>query len=244
MTPITRSLITASSATLIALASLLGNLYLAIAIGVLIFFAALGWPSIMRIAQRRVASAIMIISGAIAVVSVALGRGEPYLRYAVAAAAAAILLALASEIFFPSPRGRAVASVSGLATGGLATVSAAAWLAAARTPGQVDLVVAAAVTIAVAAIASTSTRKANINGGLAVILAGGAGALMGVWFATLTVVGGLLIGIAAAASVLIISETARREPAPRNIWAGIASGITPVLVAGALVYLGARLLVG
>lgn len=244
MTPKTRSLITAASAVLIALAGLLGNRWLAVAIGILIVLAAWGWPSIMRISHARVASMIMIVSGGIAVFSVGLGRGEPYLRYAVAAAAAAILLALSSEIFWPSPRGRAVASVSGLATGGLATVSAAAWLAAARTPGHSDVVVAAAVTIAVAAVASTATRKANVNGILALVLGGGSGALMGVWFSALTVVGGVLIGIAAAASVLIISETARREPRPRNRAAGVASGITPVLVAGALVYLGARLLVG
>lgn len=244
MTPNTRSLITAASAVLIAGAAYLGNRYLAIAVGVLIVLAAIGWPSIMRIAQRKPATVVMLISGGIAVFSVALGRGEPYLRYAVAAAAAAVLLALSSEVFFPSPRGRAVASVSGLAAGGLATVSAAAWLAAGRTPGQSDLVIAAAVTIAVAAIASTATARANVNGIAATVLAGATGALLGALFETLTVVGGILVGISAAASVLIISETARREPRPRNHWAGIASGITPVLLAGALVYIGGRVLVG
>src|SRR5690606_20554142 len=128
------------------------------------------------------ATAIMIASGAIAAFAVAVGEGEPYLRYAVAAAAAAVLLSLTSEVFFPSPRGRAVASVSGLAAGGLVAVSGAAWLATARTPGARDLVVAAAVCLAIASVASTITSRANVNGILAVVLGGAVGAGLGTAF--------------------------------------------------------------
>ena len=244
MTPTTRATISAVAASAIAVAGFYGNLSLAIVISVLIALAAIGWPSIMRISHRKAATIIMVISGAIAVFAVAVGRGEPYLRYAVAAAAAAILLALSSEVFFPSPRGRAVASVAGLAAGGLVAVSGAAWLATGRTAGARDLVVAAGVCLAVAAIGSIATAKANINGILAVTAGAGFGVLMGVLFDTVTPVGGLVVGLVAAASVLIIAEIARREPRPRNRWAALTSGVTPVLVAGALVYIGGRLLVG
>ncbi len=244
MIPSTRTTVTFAAAVLIAVAGFYGTRYLAIAVGLLIAVAAVGWPYIMRIAHKKPATIIMIIAGGIAVFSVGLGRGEPYLRYAVAAAAAAVLLALTSEVFFPSPRGRAVASVSGLAAGGLVAVSGAAWLATERTPGSADLVVAAAACLAMAALGSVLTSRANINGIISLVLAGGFGAYLGTLFDTLTVIGGLLVGLTAAASVLIISELARREPAPRNLWAGITSGITPVLVAGALVYIGGRLLVG
>ena len=244
MTPTTRATISAVAAALIAVAGYFGTLPLAIAISVLIALAAIGWPSIMRISHRKAATIIMIVAGAIAVFAVAVGQGEPYLRYAVAAAAAAVLLALSSEVFFPSPRGRAVASVAGLAAGGLVAVSGAAWLATERTAGASDLVVTAGVCLAVAAIASTMTSKANINGILAVALGGGIGVVMGVLFDTVTPVGGFVVGMVAAASVLIIAELARREPKPRNRWAGLTSGVTPVLVAGALVYIGGRLLVG
>lgn len=244
MNPTTRTTIGAGAAVLIAVAGYFDNLYVIIAVGALICLAAIGWPSIMRIAHHKAATAIMIASGAIAVFAVAVGEGEPYLRYAVAAAAAAVLLSLTSEVFFPSPRGRAVASVSGLAAGGLVAVSGAAWLATARTPGARDLVVAAAVCLAIASVASTLTSRANVNGILAVVLGGAVGAGLGTAFDTLTVIGGLLVGLVAAASVLIIGELARREPAPRTAWAGITSGIAPVLIAGALVYIGGRLLVG
>jgi hypothetical protein len=88
------------------------------------------------------------------------------------------------------------------------------------------------------------TSRANVNGIVAVVAAGAVGAGLGFLFDTLTEVGGLLVGLVAAASVLIIAEMARREPAPRNAWAGITSGVAPVLIAGALVYIGGRLLVG
>lgn len=244
MTPTTRTTIGAAAAVLLAVAGYLGNVFVAIAVAALICIAAIGWPSIMRIAHHKAATLIMVASGAIAVFAVAAGRGEPFLRYAVAAAAAAILLALTSEVFFPSPRGRAVASVSGLAAGGLVAVSGAAWLASARTPGARDLVVAAAVCLAITSVASTITSKANVNGILSVAGGVALGALLGAFFDTLTIVGGILIGLVAAASVLIIGELARREPAPRTMWAGITSGVTPVLIAGALVYLGGRLMVG
>ncbi|MFO7243809.1 MAG: hypothetical protein DIU73_002900 [Actinomycetes bacterium] len=244
MNPTTRTNIGASAALVIAVAVFFGNRYLAAAVAALICVAAIGWPSIMRIAHHKAATLIMIASGAIAVFAVAVGRGEPYLRYAVAAAAAAILLALASEVFFPSPRGRAVASVSGLAAGGLVAVSAAAWLASARTPGARDLVIAAAVCLAVTSVASTLTSRANVNGIIAVVAGAALGLLLGSLFDTLTVVGGVLIGVTAAVSNLLIGEIARREPAPRKLWAGISSGVTPVLIAGALVYIGGRLLVG
>ncbi len=186
----------------------------------------------------------MLISGAIAVFAVGVGRGEPYLRYAVAAAAAAVLLGLATEVFFPSPPGRAVTSVAAMAAGGMVAVSGAAWLATARTPGANDLVVAAAVCLAVAAVFSSLTSRANVNGWLALVLASGTGALMGAIFPTLTVIGGVIVGVTAAVSVIMIAEIARREPTPRTLWAGISAGVIPIVLAGSLVYFGGRLLVG
>ena len=67
---------------------------------------------------------------------------------------------------------------------------------------------------------------------------------MGVVFDSIGWQGGALVGFVAAAAVLIVTELTYREPAPRHFFASVASGITPVLAAGVLVYLGGRLLVG
>lgn len=244
MNPVTRATAIASAAAVIAVAGLFGTRYLAIAVVGLVAVSALGWPRLLRVYRRRVGSAIIAASGVIAVGAVGLGRGEPFLRYAVAAAAAAVLLSLAAEVFFPSPPGRAVVSVTGMMAGAIVAVSGAAWVAAIRTPGAEDLVVAGATSLAVTGIASITTRNPQVNAAITAALGLGVGTGLGLLFDSIGWAGGALVGFIAAAVVLIITELAERERSPRHLLPTIASGVTPVLAAGVLVYLGGRLLVG
>ena len=245
MNPSTRATATFAAATIIAVTGYLGSLYLAIGISGLIAVAAFGWPRLLRVYRRRVSTVIIAVSGAIAVFAVGIGRIDPpYLRYVAPAAAAAVLLSLAAEVFFPSPPGRAITSVTGMMSGALVGVSASAWVAAARTPGAADLVVAGAAAIAIAGIASVVTRYSTVNSLIALTLGTISGAVLGHLFSSISWAGGALVGVVGSASVVIVTELATREPAPRRAMAAIASGITPVLSAGVLVYLSGRLLVG
>jgi hypothetical protein len=242
--PLTRATATTGAAAVVAVTGFLGTRYLAIGVSALIAVAALGWPRLLRVYRRRVSTVIIGTSGALSVVAIGLGRNEPYLRYGVAAAGAAVLLALAAEVFFPSPPGRAVTSVTGMMAGAMVAVSAGAWVAAVRTPGASDLVVAGAASLAITGIASVLTSKPGVNAAIALTLGTAAGGAMGLLFNSVGWPGGALVGFVAASAVLIVSELTYREPAPRHFFASVASGITPVLAAGVLVYLGGRLLVG
>jgi len=242
--PLTRATATTGAAAVVAVTGFLGTRYLAIGVSALIALAAFGWPRLLRVYRRRVSTVIIGASGALSVVAIGLGREEPYLRYGVAAAGAAVLLALAAEVFFPSPPGRAVTSVTGMMAGAMVAVSAGAWVAAMRTPGASDLVVAGASALAIAGIASVITANPGINAAITLTLGAAAGGGMGIVFDTIGWQGGALVGFVAASSVLIVTELTYREPAPRHFFASVASGITPVLAAGVLVYLGGRLLVG
>lgn len=244
MNPLTRATATTAAAAVIALTGSMGTRFLAIGVSGLIVVAAFGWPRLLRVYRRRVSTVIIAASGAISIVAVGAGRGEPYLRYAVAAAAAAVLLALTAEVFFPSPPGRAVTSVTGMMAGAMVAVSASAWVAAARTPGARDLVVAGAASLALAGVASVLTAKPMLNAILTGVLGVGGGITTGLLFDSVGWAGGAIVGVVAAASVLTVTELTQREPAPRHFFAAVASGITPVLAAGVLVYLGGRLLVG
>ncbi len=244
MSPSTRATATFAAATVVAVAGVYGTRFLALAVSALIGVAAFGWPRLLRVYRRKVGSTIIAASGAISVVAVGLGRGEPYLRYAVAAAGAAVLLSLAAEVFFPSPPGRAVTSVTGMMSGALVAVSAGAWVAANRTAGAADLVVAGAAAIAVAGVAVVTTTRPSINALIALALGTATGSALGFAFDSISWAGGALVGVAGAISVVAVTELANREPAPRHALAAIASGITPVLAAGVLVYLSGRLLVG
>jgi len=242
--PSTRATATFAAATVVAVSGFYGTRFLALGVSALIAIAAFGWPRLLRVYRRRVGTVIIAASGAISVVAVGLGQGEPYLRYAVAAAGAAVLLSLAAEVFFPSPPGRAVTSVTGMMSGAFVAVSAGAWIAAGRTPGAADLVVAGAAAIAVSGIAVVMTKRPTVNAIVALILGTASGAALGNLFDSISWAGGSLVGIVGAVSVVAVSELATREPAPRTALAAIASGITPVLAAGVLVYLSGRLLVG
>lgn len=244
MNPLTRATATTAAAAVIAGTGLLGTRYLAIGVAGLVAVAALGWPRLLRVYRRRVSTVIIGASGAISILAIGLGRGEPYLRYAVAAAGAAVLLALSAEVFFPSPPGRAITSVTGMMAGAMVAVSSGAWVAAERTPGADDLVVAGAASLAIAGVSTIVTRKTQVNAVIALVTGTVAGAGMGLVFPAIGWPGGALVGIVAAAAVLLITELAEREPSPRSIMAAIASGVTPVLASGVLVYLGGRLLVG
>jgi hypothetical protein len=242
--PLTRATATTGAAAVVAVTGFLGTRYLAIGVSALIAVAAFGWPRLLRVYRRRVSTVIIGTSGALSVIAIGLGRTEPYLRYGVAAAGAAVLLALAAEVFFPSPPGRAVTSVTGMMAGAMVAVSAGAWVAAMRTPGASDLVVAGAASLAITGIASVLTSKPGVNAAIALTLGTAAGGAMGLLFNSVGWPGGALVGFVAASAVLLVSELTYREPAPRHFFASVASGITPVLAAGVLVYLGGRLLVG
>jgi hypothetical protein len=240
----TRATATTGAAAVVAVTGFMGTRYLALGISGLIVVAAFGWPRLLRVYRRRVSTVIIASSGALSVLAIGLLRDAPYLRYGVAAAGAAVLLALAAEVFFPSPPGRAVTSVTGMMAGAVVAVSAGAWVATMRTPGASDLVVAAAAALAITGVASVITANAMVNAVLALVLGTVAGGAMGLVFDSIGWPGGALVGFIAASSVLVVTELTQREPAPRHILAAVASGITPVLAAGVLVYLGGRLLVG
>lgn len=244
MIPTTRATITAIAAAIIAGTGYLGTRYLAVGVLSLVIVLAWGWPHLAHVSRTKVSSVVIAGGGALALVAVVLGRSEPYLRYMVIAVAAVTIAALASEVFFASERGHAVTSVSGTAAGGAIAASGAAWLAANRSAGAEDLVVAGGVVLAVAAVAAVLTTNVNINAALTVALGIGAGIGMGHFFPSMTWWGGALVGIACAVTVVLTNELYRREPRPRTLGAGIASGVTPVLVSGILVYLAGRLLVG
>ncbi len=244
MIPSTRATITAVAAAVIAATGYLGTRYLAVGVLACIVATAIGYPNLMRVTRPRVTTAIVIGGGMLALVAVVLGRTAPYLRYMTVAVAAVTIAALAAEVFFPTGRGRAVTYVSATAAGGAIVASGAAWVAVARTNGAEDLVVCGGSALAVAAIASVLTTHPTVNT-LGALAAGTiTGGVMGWFFPDLPWYAGLLIGLVCAVAAVLVQELYRREPRPRGWWPGIAAGVAPVLVAGALVYIAGRLLVG
>ncbi len=244
MNPWTRATVAAASATLLAVAGVHGPRWLAVAVLALSFVLAIGWPVLTWTPHWISGSAITLGSGALSVVGVLLGRDEPFLRHMVIALAASTVAALIVEVVRPSPPGHVVTAVAGTVSGATVAASGAAWIATARTPGAEDLVVAGALALAISAIASVLTTRMAVNIVAALVLGVGVGIGCGSVFPSIEWYGGGLVGLLAACSFIAIHELTRREVANTSVWAGIASGITPVTVGGALVYIGGRILVG
>lgn len=244
MNPTTRASITAVCAAVVAGTGFLGPRWLGLGIAALIVLFASGWPELTRVPHRRVSAGVVGIGGLLALGTVVIGDSEPYLRYMVIAIAIIVIASLATELFVPSPPGRAAGAVASTAAGGTIAATGAAWLAGGRTLGAEDLVVASAAAIALAAVGSVITHHGTVNAVIAFVLGIGAGTALGYVFDSLPWFVGTVVGGIAAASVVLMNELARREPPPTSVWAGIASGVTPVLAIGALVYLGGTLLVG
>lgn len=244
MTPTTRATVTAAAAALIGVAGFLGTRYLAIAVLGLITVTALGWPALLRASRRRQGSVILIVGGALSLIAVVVGRTEPHLRLMVITVAAMVIAALASEVFYASSRGRTVTSVAAVCAGAIVVASGAAWVAASRTEGGDDLVIASAAAIAISSIAAVATRNGHANTLIALVLGTAAGLGAGAFFPDLAWYAGGVAGLVCAIVVTLLQELHRREPQPRERMAGMASAVAPVLSAGALVYIGGRLLLG
>lgn len=244
MNPWTRATVAAASATALASAGIFGARWLAVAVLALVFLLAIGWPVLSWTPHWVVGSGITLAAGALSVVGVLLGRDEPFLRHMVVALAVSATAALVLEVLKPSPQGQVVTAVAGTVSGATVAASGAAWIAAARTPGAEDLVVAGAVALAVSAVASVLTPIMWVNVTVALTVSLGVGMAAGRVFPSIEWYGGALVGVLSAAAFITVHELTRRETENSSVWAGIASGITPVMVGGALIYVGGRILVG
>jgi hypothetical protein len=244
MNPSTRATAAALASVAIALGGYYGFRWLAVVVLGTSFFLAIGWPALTWTPNWVVGSFVVLGSGAFATVGVLLGEEEPFLRHMVVALAASAIVAMVLEVLRPSPPGQVVTAVASTVTGATIAASGAAWIAAARTPGAEDLVVAGAAALFVAAIISTVTPSMTFNTIAAIVCGTGLGAASGTVFPSIEWYGGGLVGLLCACSFISVHELTRRDISNSSPLAAIASGIIPVTVAGALVYIGGRILVG
>jgi hypothetical protein len=244
MNPSTRATAAALASAAIAVGGVYGFQWLAIAVFATSFFLAIGWPALTWTPNWIIGSFVVLGSGAFATVGVLLGQDEPFLRHMVVALAASVIVAMVLEVLHPSPQGQVVTAVASTVTGATIAASGAAWIAAARTPGAEDLVVAGAAALFVAAIFSTLTRNMTFNTIAAIVFGTSLGAASGTVFPSIEWYGGGLVGLLCACSFVTVHELTRRDVSNTSPLAAIASGIIPVTIAGSLVYIGGRILVG
>ena len=239
----TRAVLTAVLAAVVAVAAYLGAVPVAVVALVLVLVTAVGWPVLLGLPSPVGGAVVIALAGAGAVGTVVATRGQPYLRELPVVVALAVILAFVNELARQDGRVRLVESVTGTVTGVMVVTSAAAWVAAERTPAGTSLVISGAIALAIAAAVSAvplgGWTAATVTTFAAVLGGGAAGAVM----PSITALAGAVLGLATGVLVAALHALFDRLPALSRRWASIAALVLPVSVSGILVYVVGRVLV-
>lgn len=255
----TRAVLTALMAALVAVASLaqeipgLEDMDEAAVIGACVGLAlvlAVGWPRLLRLPNPLGSGVVIALGGVGAVLTVTATHGGDALRELPVVVALAILLAFVNELARQDGRRRLVDSVSGTVTGVLVATASAGWVASERMPGGTYLVIAGAVSLAIAAFASFAagisamshrewaTASVTTSAGML------SGAAVAAVMPDTSPLVGAFLGLGTGMLVAALDALFHRLPALRSRLASMAAVVLPVAVSGILVYVVGRVLNG
>lgn len=240
----TRAVLTAALAAVVAVAGYLGGVPLAVAAALLTVIVALGWPALADLPAQPGSAAVVGLGGVGAVLVTALTPGQPHLRHLPVAFAAAVLLAVVSELLRRDGRERLVESLSGTVAGTLLAVTAAGWVAAGRDPGGETVVVVGAVALAVGSVLVALPLPVWLGAVVTAVAAAGAGTGAAAVLPDVEVPAGLLLGLAVGVLVATLHVLFDRVPALSRRTPALAAVALPVAVTGLLVYVIGRVLGG
>lgn len=243
MRVLTRAVLTATTAALVAFAAYGGAVpTTVVALGLVVAVAA-GWPLLLRLPSPVGPAVVIAVAGTGAVVTVAVTKDEPYLSGVPVVVAVAVLLAFVNELARQDGRLRLVESVTGTVSGVLVVTAAAGWVAAERGSAGSVLAICGAVALAVAAAASALPLRASLAAVVtttAGVLAGGVtGAVL-----DLGILPGAVLGLVTGILVAALHVLLEGVPALARRTASLAALVLPVAISGMLVHVVGRLLVG
>jgi hypothetical protein len=242
----TRAVATAVLAAVVAVLGFFGPVPLVLGAALLALGVAIGWPALTGLPFQPGSATVVAITGvgAVAVVYARSGQQGPDLRDVAIVFAGSVLLTFVNELLRRDGRPRLVESVTGTVTGSLLAVSAAGWVACGRSTAGEALVVAGAVALA-AASAVSAVRLPVWLTTLLVSLAGAvSGALLGLVLPVLGLLAGALAGLAVGGLVAALKALFHPLAALRRRVPAFTAVVLPVAVAGMLVYVVGRVLLG
>jgi len=241
----TRAVTTAVLAAAVAGAAFVGTLPLVGVAALLVLLLVVGWPRLTTSPASAGATVVILAAGAGAAAIAWQTEGEPLLRHLPVVVAIALVLAFIAEMLRRDGRPRLVESVSATVAGAVVAVAASGWIATVRTVGGPELVVTAAVAIAVAAaVSATPIARGWVGALAAVAVAALAGAGAGAVVPDVEPLTGLVAGATAGLGVAALRILVERLPQVASFRAGLAAATTPVAVCGMLVFAVGRVLLG
>lgn len=239
-----RAVAAACAATIVAAAAYLGLVPLAAAAGLLAVGVAVGWPSLLNQPAPGGSRLVIGLAGVGAVGVVAATDGEPALRHLPVVLAMAIVLAFLAELLRRDGRERLVESLSGTVSGIVVAVSCAGWVAAGEIDAGTSLVLTCAVALAVASAVSVLPLPGWWNSLVVVLVAVAAGAAVGATVPGLSLATGLWTGAVTGLLVASLHMLLDQLPGLERRATAASVAALPIAVAGILVFIVGRVLVG
>jgi hypothetical protein len=210
-----------------------------VAAALLALLIAAGWPWLLG-GPAPAGPAIVVTGAGLAAVAIAWQiDDEPALRHLPIVLALGLFLAFVAELLRRDGRSRLVASVGGTVSGVFVAVAASGWVAAARLGSGLVVVTAAAIAVG-GALSARGAASRWSGAGLATVVAGIAGAVLGALVPDtsllLGLVAGAMCGLAVGALQLLFERDTPGATTFARLRSGVAAATAPVAVGGMLVF--------
>jgi len=234
-----RAVVTATAAAGIGVTTFTPRSLFEITVAAIAVVVALGWaPLLPRMGRRLPITIILVVVALVAAFLVRLTHAVAWLAPIVASALIAIFLAQ----LFRRERTGLVDQVAGHLTGAVIVASGAGWLAV--DPGEIGsaLTLTASVCLATPAIVTALPINPRLAVWISIIAATGVGVGMGYGLAEITLLTGVLIGLAAGLIVAAVHYLFGEYSDSDAALPSLAGALIAVAVSGVPVYILGRVL--
>ncbi|MFV0252775.1 MAG: hypothetical protein ACK5H2_05510 [Beutenbergiaceae bacterium] len=201
---------------------------------------AIGWPILLDLPSRTGASVVLLLTGAAAIAVIEITGDFAWVTIVLAGA---VLAAFIHELARRDGRPRLLESVSGVVTGAVIVTSGVGWLAIGATGAAVELLLAGAVTIAIAAAVSAVPLPSPYSSIVPIVVTAGGGLWLGYLLVPVGMITGLLGGLAAGLLIATTRHLFGQIPNSGQVLPALAAAVLPVAVSGVPVYVLGRVLV-
>ncbi len=244
MSVVTRAVLTAAVAAVVAAGAVAGEPALVAVAAVLVLLVAAGWPRVVGAPAPRGVGVVIALGGLGGLAAVTLTEGEPFLRELPEVLALAVLAAFVHELVRRDGRERLVESVAGAISGVMVVATVTGWVAALRTDGGTAVVLTGAVALAAASAVSAAPLAGWLAAALTIAAGVAAGAATAAAVPGVDPLPGVLIGLAVGVLGATLRRLLDRLPSMRDRLPALAGALLPVAVTGMVTYVVGRVLVG
>ncbi len=238
---------TAVLAALLAVGTVADHAHGAAAVAWLGLALAWGWPELLGSTSRFGSSFAIGIAGVLGPVTVALTPDEPFLRHVPVVVAASVLAMFLHQLVRKDGRPRLTQSVAAGAAGIAIAAIGVGWVPLGRTSGGTEVVVVAAIALAVSAAADLAAGLDRVRPwmvGIAIALGFLAGGISGLVVDEVGVLAGVVVGAVAGGVAHVMRRVLCVLPPIRGLRGQITAAAASVLVTGVPVGVLAAIFVG